>query len=316
MNATLYNNRSLLEAFMNNALNELLVNDVNEEFSDEQYHPADNLAFLARLDTNTITEEERHEMLDHLARCASCREGIELMCQCGVLSAEDKPTVETKPGWTTLLRQNAKWLIPLSCCVLLFFGVFFLPHGDPAQLAYNNVQKTLNDDEKHFSLQLTENGYRLSGTSTVKAISTLDDHKREVRSAYETLVEKCPENIDFRTEYGKYLLFVVQDADSARLQLEAALEKSLVPSERKRAPELYQLLGIAAFMDDDHATAQKHFRDALALDPKNVDAKVNLAISLYRNGDREQAFDILRELRTEAISDTLKNKIDTFLDRE
>lgn len=318
MNLTLQNNRSRLEAFMNTLLHEMLIDDQETELTenDGKYHPAQDLGFLERLDVDDISDDEREEMLEHLAECASCRERIELMCRCGALFAEGEQQIETKRDWVKSLKRQAKWFVPLSCGVLLFLGVMFLPARDPVRIAHHNVRKTLNANEKQFSLQLPENGYRLSGTSTVKAMPTLDDHKRSVRSAYETLVEKYPDNIEFRTEYGKYLLFVIQDTESARLQLEAALEKSLQPSELKRTPELYQLLGIAAFMADDDPTAQKHFRDALALDPKNVDAKLNLAVSLYRGGDRERAFEMLRELRNETISDTLRDKIDKFLDRD
>ncbi len=106
----------------------------------------------------------------------------------------------------------------------------------------------------------------------------------------------------------------MRDTISARLQLKMALEKSLVPSELHRASELHLLLGIAAFMENDDTIAQKHFQNALALEPKNRDARLNLAVSLYRSGDREKTVEILNELRTESISDILRAKIDEFLE--
>lgn len=311
-------NRSLLEAFMKTVLDELLT-DCPAEFSEEdskRYHPAEDLDFLERLDTDAVSENERREMLGHLAECASCREGITQLCRYGILFVENEPALETKADWTTFLKKHRAWHVLASCCILFLIGLTILPSVDPAHVAYRNVQKMLHEDEKVFSMQLPENGYRLSGTSTVKTLPTMDEHKREVRSAYETLVDQYPNHIDFRTEYGKYLLFVIQDTELARLQLERALELSLQPAELKRAPELHQLLGTAKFMSNDDTAAQKHFRDALALDPENVDAKINLAVSLYRSGDRKKSLEILQELRSEKISDILRNKIDGFLDRE
>ena len=319
------NNKSLLEAYMKNELKSQF-NGPRVDLTDEEaakYHPAKDIAFLERLDADAITDSERTELIDHLDKCVFCRQELERLCQCEALFATELPTrqpiAETPSDWENpALWKTLKEWSWVGGALLLAIGialVFMLPSGNQSQVAYNNIRKMLNNDERNFSTQLTDT-YRLDGTSTVKGFPVMDDHKRDVLAAWQQLVADYPDNINFRTEFGKYAIFVLNDTELARNELEIALEKSLTPSELKRVPELHLLLGIAAFREGNDALAQQHYQNALDLDPKNLDAKVNLAISYYRSGDQDKAMEIYRELRTEKIPVTLSNQIDSFLERE
>ena len=289
-----------------------------------EYHPMRDAAFLERLDADAITDQERAELITHLDKCGFCRLELERLCQCDALFEPpdlpaDQPVAQTPSNWEnpTMMKFLKQWAWVGGVLVLLIgFALFYALPGDKAQVAHKDLRKKLNDDERNFSTQLAGD-YRLDGTLAMKGgIPVMDDHKRDIRSTYEKLITDYPDRVDFRTEFGKYLLFVLHDYDLARRQLELSLEQSLTPSELKRALELHLLLGIAAFKEGNDTLAQKHYQDALDLSPTNLDAKVNMAISLYNSGDTERALEIYRSLQSEKIPAELRNLIDGFLERE
>jgi len=322
------NNKNLLKSYMRNELKAQLKGtpvDLPDEDSAE-YHPMRDVAFLERLDTDAITDQERAELIAHLDKCGFCRQELERLCQSEALFATDttidSPIAKTQSIWenSAVMKTLKQWAWVGGALVLLIggFALFYAMPGDKAQVAFKALQKKLNEDEQNFSTQLAGN-YRLDGTSAMKGgidLPVMDDHKRDIRSGYEKLIVDYPDKTDFRTEFGKYLLFVLDEPELARNELEQSLEKSLTPSELKRVPELHLLLGIAAFKEGNDTLAQENYQKALDLDPKNLDAKVNMAISLYRSGDEERAMEIYRSLRSEKIPTELRNMIDGFLDRE
>ena len=316
------NNKALLDTSMKRELRALLVGPPVELTKEEasKYHPATDITFLERLDAEAINEQERTELLEHLAQCVFCRQEMERLCKCGALFADNERKADSAFSWPRMAVALKKQpVFAAAVCLLLVIGVvtLFSPFsGSPSQIAHKKVTGMLEPHEKNFSTSLPENGYRLNGTSSMKAVFAVDDHKRSVRAAYEKLVADYPGNIDFRTEFGKYLLFVLQEPDLARNEWEKALAASLKPSELKRVPELHLLLGIVAFEEGNDTLAQKHFRDALDLDTNNVNAKINMAISLYRSGERENATEMLRELRSERIPASLRGQIDRFLGQD
>lgn len=314
------NNKTLLEKQMKTQWNEQTGGPPAELAEDEaaKYHPATDIVFLERLDADAITDTERAELLEHLDQCRFCRQEMERLCKCGALFEGKKLNLKTSSNLPAAMKKYAQALVAAACLLIVVgVGVLYSLHsGSPSQVAYDKVRKMLGDDERSFSTMLTESGYRLNGTSSMKALPVMDDHKHKVRTAYEKLLENYPEDISFRTEFGKYLLFVLKEPDLARHELEKALDASLQPSELKRVPELRLLLGIAAFEERNDPAAQEQFRQVLDLDPKNIDAKVNLAISLYRSGEQEKATAMFEQLRKESIPSPLRSRIESFLDRE
>jgi tetratricopeptide (TPR) repeat protein len=323
------NNQFLLETYMKNEL-ETQFNGTTMDLTDEeaaQYHPSKDIAFLERLDADAITDKEQVELLEHLAQCAFCRQEMQRLCRCGALFAQENPTnsrnavviVQTQSNWEKPMPSGMKFIkqwawMGGALLLLICFMLMYSPSGNQARIAHNNILKMLNENERDFSTLLS-NDYRLNGTPAIKGgIPIMDDHKREVFAAYQKLVADYPNEIDFRIEFAKYLLFVLQEPGQARNELEKSLEKSLLPSEMRRVPELHLLLGIAAFQEGDDTLALRRYRDTLDLDPKNIDARVNMAISLYRSGEKEKAVEIYRELQSESITETLRNKIDNFLE--
>ncbi len=316
-------NKILLETYMKRKLYSMLGGHPVELTGDEvtQYHPSEDVTFMERFGANAITDQERKNLLEHLNQCAFCRQEIAWLCKCGALF-DEQPAQNAKPSTVKTLFQRWKaYVKPLTlvACLLIVIGIgalYSLHSVEPSQVAFNNVKKMLNSDEKNFSTSLTTNGYRLNGTSSTKAMTVVDDHKQAVRSAYKKLIADYPSDILFRVEFGKYLLFVLHEPDLAQNELEKALEASLLPPELHRVPELRLLLGIAAFEERNDMAAQEQFRHVLDLDPTNLDAKVNLAISLYRSGEKEKATGIFEQLRKESIPTPLRNRIESFLDRE
>jgi tetratricopeptide (TPR) repeat protein len=323
------NAKAQLKARMKQELNALLGGVPVEltEADAKQYHPAADTVFLERLIAGMISDQERKELCEHLSRCTFCREEIEELHESGALP-RDIHTKKENQGLVPLIRKTGIWIVAshkqvlaVAASVLIIAGVvlFSLHSNSPSQIAHNNVLKMLGDDEKDFSMLLADNGYRLDGFDARKSsagMDGLDDHKRTVRAAYEKLVADYPANIKFRTEYGKYLLFVLQDTVAAKSELEKALGTSLVPSEMHRVPELRLLLGIAAFVERDDAAAQEQFRHVLDLAPQNLDARVNLASSLYRSGEQQRAIEMLEQLRKENIPTPLLDRIDSFLENQ
>ena len=318
------NNKSRLNTYIKNVLKSQLNGPIVDltEAEDAEYHPSKDIVFLERLDADAITDEERAELLEHLDKCVFCRQEMQRLCECEALFAinrdENPPITQTSSDWERPAAKKAvkQWSLIGGVLLLLigFVALYPLPSGNQGQIAHNDIQNMLNENERNFSTLLADS-YRLDGTLAIKGdIPVMDDHKREVLAAYQKLLADYPDEIDFRIAFAKYLLFVLQEPAQARDELEKALEKSLMPSELDRVPELHLLLGIAAFKEGNDTLAKQHYQNVLDLEPKNMDAKANMAISLYRNGETEKALEILRELRSENIPVTLRNKIDVFFE--
>ena len=71
-----------------------------------------------------------------------------------------------------------------------------------------------------------------------------------------------------------------------------------------REPELAKLEGVAALLLQDRAAAERHFREALALDPRHYGALVNLGGLLLADGRGAQAIPLLQQALEQVESDS------------
>ena len=71
-----------------------------------------------------------------------------------------------------------------------------------------------------------------------------------------------------------------------------------------RAAELAKLEGVAALLLEDRGTAERHFREALALDPRHYGALVNLGGLLLAEGRGEQAIPLLQQALEQVAPDS------------
>ncbi len=113
----------------------------------------------------------------------------------------------------------------------------------------------------------------------------------EAAEAFERATARAPNNVDAKHGYGNALI-ALDRPSSALSQFEAALAL------REQARS-YNGIGVAHDMMGDHVAAEAHYRTALVLEPGNLTARNNLALSLAVTGNFAEAIAILRRAITD-----------------
>ncbi|MDO4558207.1 MAG: tetratricopeptide repeat protein, partial [Planctomycetia bacterium] len=287
------------------------------EISDGETHPVDNPGFLERLDANVICEEEHRKWMEHLCGCEHCCRIVSRLVGVDLLftdTVEEKtiPSGQKRSLWrmTDSVRQK-RWQIPVACAVIFCICLsVFLMSGRSTDAVMDEMAMRMSQEFSQQSPCVTDNGYRLNGTSWVKTISSVAPQQRELADQGKELLKKYPDNIPLRVTYGKFLLFALHDPEGAIRELERAKILALTPSGMSYVAEIHQMLGLAEFEAGNDTAAQEHFRNVLDLEPENVDAKINLAVSLYRSGAQDQAILLLQELRSQGrLSELLHSQL-------
>jgi tetratricopeptide (TPR) repeat protein len=154
---------------------------------------------------------------------------------------------------------------------------------------------------------LTRYGYRLDGRSLTKTMPQWNDTFKKILAGYERGIAEFPSDVDLRLNYGQYLL-ERSDPESARAQFATA--KELDPD----SVEADLGLGIAAFQFDELDASVEQFQAVLARDSGNLQAMLNLAISLQRMGRTEEAISWFTQLRERLPTGTQRDDIQRLID--
>ncbi len=282
-------------------------------------HPATSLEFLERLDNEVLLPEERNNFLRHIETCPFCRREIAALIRNGILYADTDVTREESPEAVISnrlkKRQNYRYIIGVLTAVVLLIvvvGPFVWRLGGPNRqdLARRQLQKTLTTDDQAYSTRLSDYGYLLTGHMAIKDFFMPDDHTEAVRTAYRQALDDVPDAVELRFDFARYLLYVLHEPAEARVELE-----KLIAKEPNRV-EFTLALGIACFNEGDDLKAQEAFRIVLAKIPDSFDAQLNLAISLYRGGQLDEAREIYESLRHRPEAKSLAGQIDALLKKE
>lgn len=117
-----------------NSPNRLLQNIVKDAFESKSLasnHPIDDEDLLLRWAGHQLSEEERAELLSHLARCSDCRKAVAEMIKNGILEFHEKPAEAPRPLAAEERKKSfysKTWLMGVlmtSTLCLLFCFTFF-----------------------------------------------------------------------------------------------------------------------------------------------------------------------------------------------
>ena len=132
---------------------------------------------------------------------------------------------------------------------------------------------------------LTDYDYELDGRQYFKDFTVMDDTARRIKKELADAVGEFPDSIDLRLNYGQFLLDH-GDFRGAAKQFEITVQ--LDPQNALAQTGL----GLALFQqetDESIQRARTHFEKAVALDPNDPEANLNLAVCLVRLGQKAEA---------------------------
>ncbi len=153
--------------------------------------------------------------------------------------------------------------------------------------------------------RLSDFGYDIGGV--VARDPTSLPHRAGLRKAEQILQAAGQENLEVILNRGHALLSLDR-APAARAEFQRATD--LAP----RDPLAWLGLGLAYFMTDDFEAAETAFRQAVSLDPKNISAGVNLAMTLDEKGQTSAAIAQWRHLLEKPLSEQERKRIEITID--
>ncbi len=113
----------------------------------------------------------------------------------------------------------------------------------------------------------------------------------EATEAFSRAAEQAPSHIGAKHGYGNALI-ALDRPNSALTQFEAALAL-------REEARTHNGIGVCLDLMGDYIAAQAHYRTALVLEPANLSARNNLALSLAVTGNFDEAVAILRRAVTD-----------------
>ena len=148
--------------------------------------------------------------------------------------------------------------------------------------------------------RLTDFGYDVGG---VAARDFSDDPEGRLKSAQSVLANAGRDDVHVLLNRG-HLLLSLRKSDEARREFESAVR--LEPNNALA----WLGLGLANFMLEDFAAAEKAFRRCMQIDGHPIDATFNLAMTLDEAGQPEQALKVWKSLLTDELSATDRAKVE------
>jgi len=120
--------------------------------------------------------------------------------------------------------------------------------------------------------------------------------REEAAAAYRDALAIHPDDSEALRGLGNVLILLNQPAAAAQ-QFNRALSAGKGGKDPgNKDPRLYNGLGVAYDMLDDHPAAQSYYQEGLALAPENAEIANNLGLSLLLSGDTSGAVTALRRL--------------------
>jgi cytochrome c-type biogenesis protein CcmH/NrfG len=122
---------------------------------------------------------------------------------------------------------------------------------------------------------------------------------------------------DVLRQAGQDDLDVVLNAGHLRLSQGRPQEAlALFESARTLAPDhalVWLGIGLASFLNDDHTGAERAFRQSLAIDPLNRDARMNLAMVLDEQGKIAESLEQWRQLLAYPLRDEDRRQVELHI---
>lgn len=291
---------------------------------------------LALFADGGLTGDDRDELLRHVDVCPDCRQTA------ACLLADAPP--ETRPQPVAMKSRMRSFQIVLSVAALVLVAVTIFALRPPpgadsvaARQSYDSAAALLARSEFEqaelvleaakrqgswspalSSLQaqvirrmsnslalgmagrLTDFGYDVGG---VAPRNLPDDPEGRLKSAQSVLADAGQDDVRVLLNRGHVLLSLWK-VDEARREFESAVR--LEPNDALA----WLGLGLANFMLEDFAAAEKAFRQCMQIDGHPIDATFNLAMTLEETGQPEQALELWKSLLPDELSATDRAKVE------
>jgi tetratricopeptide (TPR) repeat protein len=278
-------------------------------------HPDPEL--LAQFALGQLDPEEGADVVGHMVECVGCRQAVAL------LLSPPAPLVATR-GSRVSSHASRVWLraglLAGSCAAAVFLvatalSVWPRPPTEAQVYAqadallrqgdFPAVQALLADAERRgvrsdrlrnleaqaaremagpvalaVAGRLSDFGFDLDGVVARGAKDSAPP--AQLRKAQE-LLAGCGSDEDGVVLNRGHVLLTLGEPARARAEFE------MVAARSPREPLAWLGVGLADYLLQDFAAAERAFRTCLSLDPANVAARINLAMTLEERGEREQA---------------------------
>lgn len=315
--------RDALNRAINNASS---TSSPEHEEQTKMNHPGTDPVFIESVATDSLSPEEYHAFLEHLADCPACRQAVAFQLKTGALFAESEDTwgsdladpelsLTPKTGVSQsspFAKRSFKWVGAIALLAFLVYGVLYRQTQQNNVVAkrdfISHLAQVESSTQEDFSPRLIDYGYRLSGTRYVKGMNqntASDGNLVSLNTAYENLSRSERNDPDLSVRLVKLILAKNKNVAAAKAILAAFPES-------KRTVEMEQLFGISEFLLKNDGEAQVHFRRALEMKYDHQTA-LNLAISLTRSDQFEEAKSLFEKVMESTDSESLKLQIETFL---
>ena len=317
----------------------LLAHDEQQRGAPADAHPADEL--LALFAEGKLSDGERAVVIAHVADCGHCREMARLLL---ITSDDAAELVQPAAATVPLFRRWPVQVLALAAGLMICVSMYMLVSNRRQQLAENatyNATRSLLIEGKFDEAQAAVERARGKQIGSARLENLAAQALRHIACpiAYSAsgkltqlgvgiggIVARSPPGLDSAAaDQAKSLLgaAAAEDVDAALNeshllltlnQPEPALAKlhALVAKHPKNA-WVWLGLGNAHYLLADYPSAVEAFRQCLKLDPENIAAQMNLAMTLEEQGRPAAAVAAWEQLLSEhaaSLSADERNQID------
>ncbi|MBI1312084.1 tetratricopeptide repeat protein [bacterium] len=308
---------------------------VTERTVEAEHADEETLAMFA---AGALTDSERASLLDHLARCPSCRELASLIINVQDAVEEDPGPVAARPVQQTSARFLSV-LLAVAAVVVLAVALPLFDETGRSEVAeretYDKAARMLAQSDFAGARELVESA-QARGIGSAR-LSSLDvqamrgipdpfalsaagrlsdfgygiggvvamgpgDNSVDLKTASQRLQQAGSESLEAVLNRG-HVLLTMGDAEQALGVFDGAIATA------SENPLAWLGRGIAKYMLDDFAGAADDFRESLRLKPGQVSVQINLAMTLEELGSYDAAVKLWQELLKAPLSDAEKTQI-------
>ena len=288
----------------------LLAHDERQSPAPDHAHPSDDL--LALFAEGNLPDRERATVIAHLADCGRCREMARLLL---ITSDDAIETVQPAAATIPLFRRWPMQVLALAAGLLVFVSAYTLIGNRRqylAEVATYNAARTQLIDGKFDDAQATVDRARAKNVGSARLENLAAQALRHIPCpiAYSAsgkltqlgvgiggIIARAPPEVDAKVAQeaqNRFNAAAVEDVDAALNeshllltlnQPTEALEKlHVLVSRHPKNPWVWLGLGNAHYLLAEYTSAAEAFRQCLKLDPENVAARMNLAMTMEEQG--------------------------------
>jgi tetratricopeptide (TPR) repeat protein len=286
--------------------------DADLEAAPHGAHPDAEILGLFAL--GQLDPEERNEVIRHLAECVGCRQAVSML----LMSLDRSAVPEARRALP--FRPRRRWLlasVSAAAVLLLATALSLLRHAPAEAQVYARAEALLYQSDFPAARALLRDADRkgvrsdrlrnlhaqaereLRGPMALALAGRLSDfgfdldgvaaravkepvQQPQLRRAYELLAE-CGSDEDAVVLNRGHALLTLGERAPALAEFEAVAARS------PREPLAWLGVGLAQYLLQNYAAAERAFGTCLDLDANNISARINLAMTLEERGQPARA---------------------------